>query len=419
MRRRMVLTVLCVLPLGFVAGGVTVYTWLERHGDSHLAEAGRIAGDHGGQAAAHADDHGDHDDHGDAHVELTPESRQAFGVQVIEASAGRLRRTLKLPGEIVLNADRVAHIVPRVAGIVREVRRSVGDKVESGEVLAVLESRELAEARAADLAAEGRFRLAEGNLLRVQELLARKIAPEQEYHEARQKLDEARINHREAAAKLRALGIEHDQAHSMPAEYESDFSHYEIRAPFAGTIIDKHITLGEVHDSDSDVFVLADLSTVWVDISIYAQDFGLVRPGAEVRVTVDTAARGEAEAEGKLFYVSPIVRETTRTGLARAAIDNQAGAWRPGTFVTAEIILGQDEAPVLVPAEAIQNIANQTVVFVEDEPGCFQKRPVEVGRVNGSSAEILSGLKAGERYVAKGAFILKAELTKGAGGHEH
>jgi len=155
-----------------------------------------------------------------------------------------------------------------------------------------------------------------------------------------------------------------------------------------------------------------------VDITIYPQDAARVRVGSRVRLTAPGPDGRAVTADGTISYVSPVLRESTRTGLARAVIANDAQLWRPGLFVTAEIIVGEEEAAVLVPNDAIQTIENQPVVFVAEE-GAFGKRAVILGGSDDARSQVLSGLKPGERYVSKGAFILKAELGKGTGEHEH
>jgi len=420
MHKIILITVSIVLPLGLLGGAGAAYVWLTQGQTKSAVDpptGGSDDGTHDPDAAGHPGEEGEHD-HAENLVKLSEEAIREFGVQVLQASGGKLERTLKLPGEIVLNADRVAHLVPRVAGMVSEVRKNAGDKVEAGEVMAVMESRELAEARAADLAAEARLRLAETNFTRVEKLVQSKIAPEQELHDARQKLEEARIQHRETEAKLEALGIPHDQLATASDDDSGGFSRYEIKAPFPATVVEKRITRGEVHDSSSDVFVLADLSTVWVDITVYSQDAARVREGLKVRLSAPGSNGQPARAEGRIFYVSPIMRESTRTGVARAVITNDNHLWKPGLFVTAEIITDQEDVDVLVPNDAIQMIENQAVLFVA-ENDAFEKRPVVLGRENDVYSQVVSGLKPGERYVARGAFILKAELGKGTGEHEH
>lgn len=415
--------VLLTLILGLAGGAATTYLWLTRPEVEHTQSADPCCGEQTvsvtakscARGAQQGGAHGEGDERESGCVKLSEEAMRQFGVELAPAAGGQLERTLKAPAEIVLNADKVAHIVPRVGGMAREVLKSVGDEVRAGDLLAVLDSRELAEAKAADLAAEARLKLAENNFKRVEDLLAKKIAPEQEYFEALQNLEEARIQHRETEAKLHALGLPHDQLAALADEKAADFSRYEIRAPFPGTIVDKHITLGELHGSGSDVFVIADLSTVWADVTLYPQDAAGVRVGQKVHITAVGPDGRPLTVDTRLFYVSPIISERTRTGLARALVDNESGLWKPGTFVTAEIVLSQDRVAVLVPHEAIQTVGSQAVVFVSD--GCgFEKRPVTVGKNNSIATEVLSGLKPGEQYVAKGAFLLKAELAKGEGG---
>jgi cobalt-zinc-cadmium efflux system membrane fusion protein len=420
MSKHVILTVVIVLPIGLAGGAAASYVWLRNCGSCRVGiasghEEADVHSAHDNEQ--HAEDSG-HGGHEEGVVRLSDEMMRQLDIKVSVAGGGDLERTLHLPGEIVLNADRVAHIVPRVAGMVREVRKNVGDEVEAGELMAVLESRELAEAKAADLAAEARLRLAERNYKRVEELVQKKISPEQEIHEARQKLEEAQIAHRETSAKLYALGLDHDEVSTMNQQNDAAFSRYEIRAPFAGCVVDKHVVLGEVHDSGSDVFVVTDLSNVWVDITTYTHESAQVRPGARVRVSAPGPGGRPMTAEGTISYTSPIIRESTRTGLARAVLANENLAWKPGLFVTAEIVVGSENVPVLVPNEAIQTVEGQTVVFVVEDDG-FKKRPVVVGGSNKTHTALVSGIEPGERYVAGGAFILKAELSKGTGGHEH
>jgi len=361
------------------------------------------------------DEHGEHHEHSEAVVRLSPEARTTFGIETAEAGPGKLERTITLPGEVRLNADRVAHIVPRVSGMVREVRKQLGDAVTPGEVLAVLDSRELADAKAADLAAASRHELANLNVERIQKLFSQKIAPEEELLKAKQAFAETDIEHRTAEAKLHALGLTQEQVESLHTEKDTDYSRYEIKAPFAGTVIEKHITLGEVVNPDTSCFVLADLSDVWVDVTVYPQDIPQITVGRAVNVF----ATGISDAHrGKVAYVSPKIDEGTRTGMARVILANPDGHLRPGMFVRADLVLSEEDVGILVPDSAVQTIDNQTVVFVEEHGG-YEKRPVILGKKSGTNCEVLSGLNPGERYATTGTFILKAELGKGEAEHEH
>jgi multidrug efflux pump subunit AcrA (membrane-fusion protein) len=194
---------------------------------------------------------------------------------------------------------------------------------------------------------------------------------------------------------------------------------YALRAPFDGIVIQKHITLGERLDLDSDPFTIADCSSVWVDLNLYQRDLAHVTAGQHV--TIFAGADGPT-GEGTIAFVAPTVGAETRTVLARVVLPNPDGDWRPGLYVTARLALDAQDVSVLVPREAVQTLADETVVFVPTDRG-FAPRAVSVGRSNATHAEIVSGLSPGAGYVAAGAFALKAELVTGGldghAGHGH
>lgn len=375
-------------------------------------------GEHTGEEGGHADHDGhgaEHAAHGEEVVRLSESEIREFGLELAAAAAGTLDQFADLPGEIVLNADRLAHVVPRVLGIVREVHRSVGDPVRAGGLMAVIESRELAEAKAAYLAAGERQKLALAHFAREERLWQKKVSSEQEYLDARQALAEARIEKNSAEQQLHALGFSDAYLQSLPGHPDATYTRYEIRAPFAGTIIERHLTLGENVNADAEVFTIADLSSVWVDINVYQKDLAQIRQGQAV---VIETGHGIPPVSGTIAWVGPLVGEATRTATARVVLPNPDGALRPGLFVTARVAVGSTEAGLVVPESALQTFEGRPVVFVQDEDG-FEPRPVELGRQQASRVEILSGLEAGQIYVSKGAFTLKAQLSKGAFGDGH
>ena len=286
--------------------------------------------------ASAQDDHPHGDEHEEDLIVLSPDEMEEFNIQVAEAGPGVIVLTRSLPGEVKVNGNRIAHIVPRYSGIVTEVRAQVGDAVKENQVLAVVESDE-------------------------------SLAP------------------------------------------------YEMTTFIAGTIIEKHMTLGEPVSRETDSFVVADLSTVWIDITVYLRDLDLIKVGNETMVR--SGSRGSS-VSGKISYVTPVVDEHTRTATARMVVDNPDGYWRPGMFVMAEIRTGEFSAEVVVPTSAVHTLEGRSVVFVEEHEG-FEPRPVEIGRKSGEWMEIVSGLEPGERYVSIGGFTLKAELGKDSLGDGH
>lgn len=374
--------------------------------DEHGHASGEAEAAHG----AGEDEHGNEE----GPQVLSEKAIRQSGIEVAAAGGGELEQTLTLPGEVVLNADKVAHIVPRVGGIVRRVDKNLGDEVQAGEVMAILESRELAEAKAAYLAGQQRLALAEANLKSAEELHTKKIMPDLEFLAIQKAKAEAEIEFQSADNKLHALGVAEAQLEEMP-KHAASLAMYELRAPFAGTVVEKHCSLGEVLSGELDAFVLADLSTVWVKITVYTQDMGRVRIGQAVQIRADGVG---TTADGSVCYLAPVANEATRTLYARVDLPNTARQWRPGTFVTASVVFDRQAVPVAVPIDALQRVKSDSVVFVAEGKG-FEPRTVTVGRTNHTRAEIIDGLKPGERYVVKGAVMLKAELGKSQAVHEH
>ena len=194
---------------------------------------------------------------------------------------------------------------------------------------------------------------------------------------------------------------------------------YDVAAAVTGTIIAKDATPGEFVKDDMGLFTIADLSSVWVDLSVFRQDFKKLTVGAVVTLHI---ADEDAPLTAKVDYISPFGTEGTQTMLARCIVPNKDGDLRPGLFVTAEVATGETKAALAVQIGAIQTLHEKTVVFVldtEDKDGNgYQAKEVKLGAKDGEHVEILEGLKAGEKYVAVNSFILKAEIGKSEAAEE-
>jgi len=360
--------------------------------------------------------HGEHDEHGEKGVvRLGDAELKEFGIEIGTAGPGNLKVHVSLPGEVVVNADRLAHIVPRVSGVVREVRKGLGDRVRKGDVMAVLESRDLADAKAAFLNATEKHALARANFAREEDLWKKRISPEQDYLQAKQALAEVGIELRSAEQKLHALGFSDAYLAQLPSQPDMSYTRFEIVAPFEGTVIVKHLSLGETRKDDAEVFVIADLSSVWVNLSVYQKDMPYIRKGQPVVVS---AGHGIPDRSGVISYIGPLVGEQTRTAVARVVLTNAGGNLRPGLFVTGLITVDSVPVPLLVPRTAVQTVEDKPSVFVKTGGG-FVLQPVTIGRSNETHVEITSGLAPGARYASSGAFTLKAQLSKGAFGDDH
>jgi membrane fusion protein, heavy metal efflux system len=254
----------------------------------------------------------------------------AAGIELVKASAAVLHDNLLLNGMVQANQESLVQVTPRFPGIVRDVRKRIGDRVQKGDVLAVVESNQ-------------------------------SLTP------------------------------------------------YELKAVLGGTVIDRQTTLGEYVSEQKPAFVIADLSTVWVDFSVYRRDLGRVNVGDQILID---PADGKPTIEAKISYVSPVGSSDTQSAVARAIVPNGEQRLRPGLFITGRLTLSAKPVPIAVKASALQTIENRTVVFVRDG-NKFEARDVEVGERDSESVEITFGVLEGDTYAAKNSFIVKAEMAKG------
>ena len=263
-------------------------------------------------------------------VDLNEKKVENAKLDVSVAGPAKIKTALQLYGKITLNEDTFANVTPRYPGVVKAVYKRLGDRVQKGEVLALIESND-------------------------------------------------------------------------------SLRDYQVVSEISGTIIKKEVTVGEVVRDDRPIFTVADLSTVWVDFSVFPQDFRRLKEGQVVQINY---ADNIIASTGKITYIAPFGSENTQSMLARAVVQNTDGLLRPGLFVTAELQIEEIDVPVAVRPVAIQSVNEKTVVFVA-EGAAFEAREVELGTRDESYVEVKSGLNAGDRYVAGNSFLLKAELGKG------
>lgn len=264
-------------------------------------------------------------------VTLSDAKVAAAGIELATASSAVLRDNLLLNGVVQPNQESLVQVTPRFPGIVREVRKRIGDHVQKGDVLAVVESNQ-------------------------------SLTP------------------------------------------------YELKASLGGTVIDRQTTLGEYVSEQKPAFVIADLSTVWIDLSVYRRDLARVHTGDQVFID---PGDGGAPIETKIAYLSPIGSSETQSALARAIVPNPEQRLRPGLFVTARLTLSERTVAVAVKRSALQTVENRNVVFVRSGDK-FEPRDVEIGERDPQFVEITFGVLEGDVYAARNSFILKSEMGKGA-----
>ena len=340
----------------------------------------------------------------EARVKVTNEQVLHNGIEVLTAGPAKIKTTLHLQGEIKLNADKSVHILSRVGGVVEKVTANAGDKIRKGQVLASISSQSVADMRSDLLAAQKRLSLARITYAREKQLWEEKISAQQDYLQAQHDLQEAEINANRIEQKLSILG-----AGSKGQAY------YEIRSPIDGVITNKQISQGQVISEIDNLFEVADLSTVWVEMTIYAKDINAVKAGQKVTVK---ASAFDAQTVGTIAYVGALVGEQSRTAMARVVISNASRTWLPGLPVNVDLISEEIEVPLAVSLEGIQTLSDWSVVFGRYGE-FFEARPLALGRRDGQYVEVLEGLKAGEQYAAGNSFLIKADIGKAGATHDH
>lgn len=352
-----------------------------------------------------------HEEHGEEEgvVKLSEQALSRSEIQLGEAERGVLESGLALPAEVQLNPDRVAHISTLVGAQLLSVDATLGDRVEAGQALAKVRSVELGQARAELNRATAMRDVARQTRERQRRLRDEGITSERSLLDAELGFEQAEAEREAALSRLRVFGVRGGSGPDMTLE-----------SPIAGVVVERHATRGENVSPEDTIFIIADLSRVWVIGRVYEPQVARVRLGSAATLTL--AAYPSRSWRGKIDYVGATLDEETRTLPVRVELDDPEGVLRPGLFGTLRIG-GEGEASeegVVVPQQALQELEGRTVVFVPGEaPGEFMARPVTVGREGPQQAEVLEGVSAGEKIVVRGAFILKSELMRAELGHGH
>ena len=343
---------------------------------------------------------------------LSAEAIEAAGIDLATVQGATIAHKIIVPGAIVPEADRIAHVAVKLSSIVAELRKNIGDSVEKNEVVAVLESREVADAKSEYLAARSTSKLQQDLFERDKALWDKKVSSEQQFIRSRNEAARAVMRIDVARQKLFAFGLTETEIAGLSNQPEALLRRQEVRSPMSGRVVERKVELGVAVGRDNleaELFVIADLDRVWVELAVSPEDVSRVRIGQTVSVT----ARGSAEvAKGKLIFIGPTLDKDTRSARVVAEIDNHDGLWRPGSFVTAAIVVEERSAPVAVPVAAIQTMDGRPVAFIRTSDG-FQKRQVVLGERDERAAEIVSGLSLGETIAVSSTFLLKAEMLKG------
>ena len=384
-------------------------------------EQGLQSDTHGVRDRQGETDHHEGENHSDD-ITLAPEALKGQTFQTVLVERGVVREGIQATANIQPNAYTLTHVSPRIEGKAVKVLAQLGDLVKPGDTLALLDSIELGSKKSAFRQARTILFVTKANYQREKRLYEQQISSEKEYLDARGAYQQSVAAYQAAFEALELVGLSHEDIKSIIDNKggHHPLSSFSLTASQKGTIIERHVTPGELITPSDKPFTIADLSTVWILLDIFEKDLAGVRVGANVRIAVD-AYPGET-FRGTVVYLSNLLDPGTRTVEARVEIPNLQGRLRPGMFARSSIAHSgsQGKEVLRVPQDAVQHIAEQPVAFVEKKLGTYEKRAVTLGSNDDPYVEIVSGLQEGERVVTKGSFYLKSILLgETLGGHGH
>ena len=328
-----------------------------------------------------------------------PELENSVGIASELATDSTLAGEIQCTARITFDRNRLAEVRAPVAGVVRDVMVDLGDHVRNNQPILVLESPDVAHLQGELRAALERSRVARSDQQRQAELHRLGIVSVRHLDVVREHLEAAEAD---AAAARSALavagGVEGD-----------DRGRCVLRAPIAGTVIERPVVLGGLAQDETNLATIADTNHMWAILDVPEAHARALKTGQAVRLVVDGI---ETPIIGRLSWVAASIDSHTRTVAARAELTNESGALRAEQFARATVIIDVSEFGVAVPRAAVQEVDSQSVVFVRLERGLYEPRQVETGHSSGTQVEVFGNITAGEKVVTTGSFLLKTELER-------
>ncbi|SRR5712692_1832262 len=344
-------------------------------------------------------------------VTLTSEAIERAGIKTAEVRSEAATSATTVPGSVMSNAYRDTKVNALVGGIVRQVSVELGSPVEHGQSLAVIFSAELAEAQMKYLSMRAMVQADFQKRQRTEKLVELGAASQQELEEVTATHTAHGTEVAAARQRLLLLGLSADRVARLESASQV-VSELTVPSPTTGVVITRSVNPGQVVSAGQDLFVVTDLSSVWVIGDLYERDFPHVRVGSDATISVP-AVPGRV-LRGRVAYIDPRVDPATRTAKVRVEVPNRDGQLRLGMFVTLSFQTGSSQRVTLVPRAAIQSVGERTVVYapVDGEEGKFTERTVKLGTPVGEFVQVLEGLKLGEKVVTEGSFMLRAEAGR-------
>ena len=367
-------------------------------------------------------------------IELDETARRDSNLRVVTVEPRSIPESVRANGRMTTNENTTWRVGAITDGRIIRVEVKVGDRVEKGQVLARMHSHDIHESRAAFRRAEAEVNRLRGHVEfarrtrdRVRRLFEMKAASLEQVDQAENALKNEQVALSSAEIEMNRTRIHLVDFLEIPVQGPEDPAHDKIsgteiddlipvRAPASGVVLTREITPGAVVSASSDLFTICDLSSIWAIAAVQEEHLSRLRTGMAGHVHVQ--AYPERTFSGKVTRIDSKLDPETRTVSVRVEINNSGGLLKPEMYATVDLDAGGSAPALFVPQEALQDVNGQGTVFVELEPGRYQPRAVETGRLLDGQLQVMRGLKSGEKVVAGGSFILKSQLLKSSLGEE-
>ena len=354
-------------------------------------------------------------------VTLTAAAISEAGIATWQVKPVDLEHLLVLTGSVGHDENRLLQVASNVRGRVASIPVDLGAWVRKGDPLLVLESVELGKAREEFLRETSTLRVASHAYERAKTLVEAKAISSGEFQAREGEYLSRRAAAQAAERALHLLGDDDDEIRRLKAAAESDGDLHTgdaprltLRAPFDGRVVDRKVTPGALVEALQPLAVVANLSSVWVFLQAYEKDLALLHNS--LPVTIRTEAYPQESFKGRIDFVGSSLDPATRTVRIRATVENPSEKLKPGMFVKGHVDVPKPAAEakliLVVPQSALQTLEGRTTLFVQAEPGVFERRFVEVGHSFEGFTEVLAGVKAGDVVVTEGSFVVKSEFAK-------
>lgn len=340
-------------------------------------------------------------------VQLAPDS--LGHIQVDEARGTETPQALTATGKVQFAEDRLARILPPVSGQVQQLRVQVGDAVHAGEVLFMLNSRDVAAAFAEHTSAHRDLDLAQKTFAMTQDLFDHQAASKLSLQQAENDVAKQTARLQQDEQVLRVLGVDMPESGDQPAIAPR----VPVRTPISGVVIERAVTDGQFVDTQAQpLLTIADLSTVWVLADVFERNLRDISLGQ--RAEVATTAYPDERFMARIAEIGSVVDPETHTVGVRFLVTNPNGRLKPGMFAAASLYLAPNGNTLTVPATAVFMEDGKSYSYVQTSDRTFMRRQISATPDGGNRVRVIAGLHAGDRVVIDGVLLLRQEETQAA-----